>query len=294
MTREEALKSVRSGSPHERLRAARYLAQNPEAADLSAIRQARSGETDSYVRAALDAAITRLSSAPGQSEGEPAPDEEVPDDVLRKARTKAVEWVTALFLHEVASPIGLVANAAAREIANYESSSTKKHITRVQRIFAGIEQLRAVTATPKPEEFDLADHIGRIISEEGAGAALEPNPHGPRPFILSTDRHLLDFAIRNGLRNALESTAQSRTENAQAVVVTWGLTDVDYWVAVIDRGPGLTGPIDGAFELGRSTKQGHSGFGLAIARQAMETLGGIVTLSPARAGGARYELRWGR
>ncbi len=294
MTREEALKSVRSGSPHERLRAARYLAQNPEAADLSAIREARSGETDSYVKAALETAITHLSIATGQRKDEPASEDVVPDEILRRARTEAVEWVTTLFLHEVASPIGLVANAASREVPNYQASSTKRHINRVQRIFLGIEQLRAVTATPKPEEFDLADHIGRIITEESGGTDAEPTTHGPKPLVVTADPHLLDFAIRNGLRNALEATAQSRAENPQPVVVTWGVTDVDYRIAIINHGPGLTGPVDGAFELGRSTKQGHSGFGLAIARQAMETLGGIATLSPARTGGARYELRWAR
>jgi signal transduction histidine kinase len=293
MTRDEALKSVRSGSPHERLRAARYLAQNSERDDLAAIREARSSEPDSYVKAALENAISRLSSTSVQPKAEPASDDEMPDDVLRKARTEAIEWVTTLFLHEVASPFGLVANAASREVPGYATSSTRRHIDRVQRIFAGIEQLRTVTATPKPEEFDLAELIVRITTEESAGAVVEATPHGPRPLILTVDPHLLSFAIRNGLRNALEAAAQSKVENPPAVVVTWGMTDVDYWVAILDEGPGLTGPVDPAFELGKSTKQGHSGFGLAIARQAMVTLGGVVTLSPAKTGGARYELRWG-
>jgi signal transduction histidine kinase len=219
---------------------------------------------------------------------------DLPDDLLRRVKSQAVEWVTALLLHEVASPFGLVANAASREVPDYDKSSTKRHVERVQRIFDGIEQLRKATATPRPEKFDLADLISQLIREDTAGKGIEATPHGPMPFMVRSDPRLLRFAISNGLRNAIEATLGSKSPRPYPVVVTWGETEVDYWVAIIDQGPGLTGPVDAAFEPGKSTKSGHTGFGLAIARQAMETLDGLVSLSPAGGGGARYELRWGR
>jgi signal transduction histidine kinase len=257
---------------------------------MAVIREARAGETDAYVRAALEGIISRLSNT-ADPKSESLSDDQLPDDVLRAARTQAVESVTALLLHEVASPFGLVANAAAREVPQYATSNIKRHIDRVQRIFEGIEQLRSATAKPKRQEFDLAEFILRIIGEECSGKPIQPTTHGPRPLVVTTDPQLLRFAISNGLRNAIEATAQVKSD--QPVVITWGKTDVDNWVAVIDQGPGLPNSVDPAFEPGKSTKgKGHSGFGLAIAKQAMETLGGVVTLSPARAGGARYELRW--
>ena len=76
--------------------------------------------------------------------------------------------------------------------------------------------------------------------------------------------------------------------------MTWGMTDIDYWVAVLDRGPGIVGPAESTFGIGETTKKGHSGFGLAIAKQAIETLGGACTLQPAAEGGARFEIRWER
>ena len=63
---------------------------------------------------------------------------------------------------------------------------------------------------------------------------------------------------------------------------------------MLDKGPGIVGPTESAFDIGKSTKQGHCGFGLAIARQAIETLGGTVSLQPVVGGGALYEARWER
>jgi signal transduction histidine kinase len=254
----------------------------------------RATETDFYVKATLDIAVSRLGRVSHESDVDAPGETDLPEDLLRRVKSQAVEWVTALLLHEVASPFGLVANAASREIPNFEASSTRRHVERVQRIFDGIEQLRRATATPKPESFDLADLISQVIREEGTGKGVEATPHGPRPFIVRSDARLLSFAISNGLRNAIDAALQSKVSAPYPVVITWGETEVDYWIAIIDQGPGLTGPVEAAFEPGKSTKPGHSGFGLAIARQAMETLDGSVSLSPGTSGGARYELRWCR
>ena len=113
-------------------------------------------------------------------------------------------------------------------------------------------------------------------------------------MLITSDPRLLQLAICNGVRNAIEAVIESGSNDPHAVVVTWGETDVDYWITIIDRGPGVVGPIGPAFDIGKTTKQGHSGFGLAIARQAMETLSGHVTLQPAVSGGTHYVLRWAR
>jgi len=295
MNKKEAVASLKSGSPHERLRAARYLAENGDAPDLNLLREARKRETDAYVKTTLDATIGRLSKAALAGTPEAVQEEQVPQEIIRKARSQAVEEVTALLLHEVASPFGLVANAASREIKeDYASSNTKRHIDRVQRIFEGIEQLKKATTTPNPQQFDLPEFIDHIVAEESQASKIAPAHHGPRPFPVTTDPLLLRFAVCNGLRNAIEAADQSQAE--QPVVITWGMTDTDYWITIIDDGPGLAGPPDSAFEPGKSSKkgQGHIGFGLTIAKQAMDTLNGFVMLNPGKTGGSRYELKWSR
>src|SRR6266566_3522561 len=172
MTKDEALASLKSGSPHERQRAARYLARNGTLTELTAIRHARSRETNSYVKTILNGTIARLSRIESEEVGVEPVEDEVPQDVVRKARTQAIESVTALLLHEVASPFGLVANAASREIKEYANSNTKRHVDRVQWIFEGIEQLRNATATPNPQQFDLPELIVRVIAEESNAAQI--------------------------------------------------------------------------------------------------------------------------
>jgi signal transduction histidine kinase len=108
------------------------------------------------------------------------------------------------------------------------------------------------------------------------------------------DPALVRLGISNGVRNAVEAVGEGLSDEPHPIVVAWGETDVDYWVAVIDRGPGIVGLLESAFEIGKTTKKGHSGFELAIARQAVETLGGTSILQPAAGGGAHYEIRWER
>ena len=294
MTREEALLQLRSNSTHNRLKAARFLAHNCNPSDLQALGDALSGETVSYVRAALGRAIKRVSdsASPGVEE---APDEtEIPPDVRAQIRSQATKEVSRQLLHEIASPIGLVASAATREIPTYESSRTKKHVNTLKRVFEAIEQLSVATTIPKPEEFDLAEWLAELVAEATGGDSVAVSRHGAKPLLITSDPALLRLAVLNGLRNAVEAVAGAPEDEAHSIIVTWGETDVDYWVTVLDRGPGVTGPVESAFGIGKSTKKGHSGFGLAIARQAIETLGGQCTLRPATSGGAQFEVRWER
>ena len=294
MTRETALAALQSGSPHERLRAARYFAHNPGVEDLAIIRRARLGETDSYVKTTLDMVISRLTGLPGEGKEESSSESDLNDDTIRKIRNQVTEEITGVLLHEVASPIGLIASAAAREFPGYEKSDTKQYIENAQRIFGAIQDLKGATTTPRPEEFDLAEFLLRIVAEVNVDTGVDVSSQGPRPLMVKTDSRLLRFAVCNGLRNAMEAVVQFKTDNPHPVVITWGKTDVDCWITIIDRGPGIAGPVEPAFEIGKSSKPGHSGFGLAIARQAMETLNGTVNLSLANGGGVRYELRWGQ
>ncbi len=253
MTKQEALAFLRSGSPHERLSAARYLARNSELQDLSAIREARADEADSYVQTTLDTAISRLLSRGDNPPEEPPSDSEIPDSLLRKIKRQAVEEVTALLLHEVASKVGLVASSASTEILDYPSSRTKRYVENLQRIFEGIQQLKMATTTAKPQQFDLAELIDRIVAEDLGDAKCPVSTIGIRPLVVTADPTLLRFAISNGLKNAIEATAIRKAQELPPVVITWGETDVDYWVAVIDEGAGLPAAAKRPFSQGSRT-----------------------------------------
>ncbi len=294
MTRDEALESLSSSSAHDRLKAARFLSRNRNSADLQRLRAALRDETVSYVRTALELAIKRVSNFVAPAAEDTSEEFEIPEDVRTQIRNEVTEEVTGQILHEIASPVGLIASAAAREIPEYEHSKTRRHVENLKRLFEAIEQLKSAAAVPRPEEFDLSELLAEIVSETIGTNAVEVSLHGAKPMLITSDRALLRLSVSNGIRNAVEAVAGIPAKKPHPIVITWGETDVDYWVAVLDRGPGVTGPAESAFGIGKTTKKGHSGFGLAIARQAIETLGGACTLQPATEGGARFEIRWER
>ena len=294
MTRGQALKALLSDAAHDRLKAARSLARNSNSADIQVLRDTLQRETVSYVRTALQLAIKRASRSPSYSESETVEEYVIPKDIREQIKNEVTEQISGQILHEIASPVGLIAAAAAREVPNYAHSKTKRHVENLKRVFEAIEQLKGAAAVPKPEEFDLAELVDDIVSAEVGDSLMEVAMHGPKPMLINSDRALVRLAVSNGIRNAFESVLDTAYSDPYPIVVTWGETDIDYWVAVLDYGPGLTGPTESAFGIGKTTKKGHSGFGLTIARQAIETLGGYCTLQPATEGGTRFEVRWER
>jgi signal transduction histidine kinase len=70
------------------------------------------------------------------------------------------------------------------------------------------------------------------------------------------------------------------------------MTDKDYWISILDDGIGLSDAPKNMFEVGKTSKKEHPGFGLAIAKQAMDTLDGTLSLAPYSGRGAKYEMRW--
>jgi signal transduction histidine kinase len=282
-----------NGSNNERFQAAKALVRCGLPEDLTFLMGARRRESDRYVLRWLDMAIMSCSkkaaidsaSKLGKQEGVFSLDER------EQIKTQAIEWVASAVLHELGSKIGLLVAAATREFPNYQGSDTQRHVHNLDKIFEGVSELRKATAAPRSQEFDLALLIEDIVAVETDGSGIDLSLVGRKPLSLISDAALLRLALCNGIRNAVEAVKTLGSTEDQRVVVTWEVTDNEYWISVIDHGPGLAGPSEAVFEIGRTNKTGHAGFGLAIARQAMEKLGGHVSLSQSTAGGATYEIR---
>ena len=294
MTRETALQVLDSGSAHERLTAARFLARNIDNRDLGRLRVALHHETVSYVRNALEMAIRRGSDSTSPVTDATVDEYDVPLDVTKQIRSKVTEEVTGLILHEIASPLGLIASSAKREVPDYKTSTTRQYVENLKRVFAAVEHLKSASSAPLPREFDLAQLLYKTVSAELGDSRIEVSFFGVRPFVVVSDPALVRLAVRNGIRNSIEAVLSSDRIEPHPIVITWGATDVDYWTSILDRGPGVVGPAESAFDIGTTTKKDHGGFGLTIARQAVETLGGTCSLQPWKDGGTRFEVRWAR
>jgi signal transduction histidine kinase len=296
MTREGALVQLTADSAHERLKAARLLARNGEPSDIQNLRKALQVETVSYVRTSLNLAIKRLTASGSQAKNENFVEEYlIPPDLRRQIKNEVTEELARQLLHEISSPVGLIAISAEREIDDFEHSKTKNHIDNLRRVFDAIEQLKIASAVPKPTEFDLALLLSSIVEAEAGQRLVDVvSLYGVKPFLINSDPALVSLAASNGIRNAVDAIVSLEGTQPHQIIVSWGDTDIDYWVVVLDRGIGIVGPVEAAFEIGKTTKPGHSGFGLAIARQSIETLGGSCSLQPAAEGGTYFEIRWER
>lgn len=296
MTREEALHQLFAESSHQRFMAVHELSKTATSEDLPLLLRARQGERDAFVLKRLESVIALCTKKHTRRELPKLLPRDEGEDPFPAARAQAIDEVAGVLLHEIGSKLGLVAYTASKEVPNYDSSLTGQRIRSLQASFDAITQLRDATTQPRLEQFDLVDLIQEVINIEADGNPAAIAMYGMRPFVVTSGRHLLRLALCNGIRNAIEATTEPPKTTSPAddarVIVTWGATDRDNWISVIDHGPGIAASFNFLFHMGKTTKTGHGGFGLSIAKQALETLGGEVVLDASPAGGAKYEMRW--
>ena len=293
MNRKDALEQITSTDQHSRLQAARFLARFAQPGDREQLQSALRSETVLWIRTALATAIDRAQGGgldePGSAEQE-TPSEEM--ESVERIRTMAVQEVTQQLVHEIRPILGLIMHHAGHEIASYEQSETRKHLERLGMLLTAFDRLNEASAAPELSEFDVSELLRSIIANERGDRALTVEAAGPTPLIVLGDRTLIEIVLRNGVANAIEAT-EGQPPEPGLVVVSWGETDRDYWVSVLDKGPGPPSSPETAFRMGSTTKEEHVGMGLALARQASASLSGTITLEPrSQTGGARFSFRW--
>lgn len=291
------LDALRAESPHTRLKAARYFGKIGSAADLHQLRLAHRRETVSYIKRGLEDAIRRIERIGPTHEAvdSEALEASVPEDVVRQIRAKSVEHVAKLLLHEVEKRVGFIALTASKELPNYTESKTKKDVEGLKDMLEAIRTLTVAASAPRVEEFELDELIGALVRQMEEQYGIKISRYGQKGMVVRSGKQQLELAFLNGLKNAVEAVVVlDDREDSHRVVVNWGETDVEYWVSIVDHGPGITGQFSKAFEFGHSTKADHLGVGLAVAKQAAESLQGNVTLSRATEGGTVFEIRWMR
>lgn len=290
--RKEALALLNSTAPHDRLKAARTLRRIRNRADAPKLRTAIKAESVSWVKRALAAALTDCTT-PSLNESDIADSSlDISERLRHELYGKITQEITGILLHEIEPVFGLLRAAASEEIPDRSESQTWTYLEYLKKILLGIQSLRIAASTPSLEEFDLAELITEVAETEVPADKATVSLVGHQPLICKNDASLLRLALANGLRNAVDALEGIRLpEGAHSIIVTWGQTDIDYWITVIDKGRGLELRSDVAFNTGNTTKKGHPGMGLSIARRAMDSLEGTANLE-AKEDGTHFELRW--
>lgn len=289
MIRSEALELLISSKVTERRLAARYMASQAMPQDVPQIRRQLLEEKDLWVRRTLGNALRRLGDSGGMLQAHPDTSLEnsfSSDDI----RARAISETTNTLMHELAPIVGAISRAAESEVPDYGSSRTRSAIEHLNRYFDGIRRLGTVAGVPKIIELDLTDLVTNIISDLQTNTKpIEIMLTRDEPLNVFGDYAFLEFAIRNGLKNALEAS-----EAGQRVLVNIGVTDKEAWVNILDEGEGLPGGLTPLWIPGRTTKSKaeNIGMGLPIARQALKSLGGTADLRPRKDRGMEFELKW--
>ena len=307
------LERALAAPPSERLRAARFLARNAAGAQRDRLSRVREVERNSWVRKALDHAVTRCEA--GMSSMSFAKADDISETFLdrhlqEEIHAQAIEETSALFLHELRPLIGLLEAAASDELIHYESSRTRSSLERIRSLLEAIGKLGKASAPVAIQEFDLTDLVVRIAADETkqGRATLKENSEddidlvdGVRlllaredPVMTTGDPTLVAVALDNALKNAIEAVLEVSDSKRADVTLNWGVTDSDSWVVVLDDGCGLPPGWERLAKVGISTKksEGHFGMGLPIAQRAIESTRGSLVLMPRLNGGVACELRW--
>lgn len=157
----------------------------------------------------------------------------------------------------------------------------------VVRVLDFVEQLVA-TSELITEPFitcGIADVIHEAVSwvdgDERVEVSVQPG------LVVKAPRTRLVRAIANVIRNALQATPMGKPVRISQQAGTGTAI-----VVVDDAGPGVPAPlVDKVFDDGFTTREGGTGFGLAFARNVVETtLRGTISCEHSELGGARFVI----
>jgi nitrogen fixation/metabolism regulation signal transduction histidine kinase len=222
---------------------------------------------------------------------------------LDAVELKAWQDLVRVLAHEMMNsltPICALSESLAPRLreAGQDPAALAADIEVIARRSAGlmrfVDRYRRLTELPvaEPERLPAAEVVARLdrligplMAEAGVDYASQVIP---KRFAFSADPDLIEQALINLLKNALEAT---RGRPDAAVRLAAGLEEGQAAFAVEDNGPGLPGDDpEAVFVPFFTTKAEGSGVGLTLARQIALAHGGRLEHRAREGGGAVFRL----
>ena len=288
-----------SESAIDRLRAARALRHLAVASDRLKLEAVLTRESDAWVRSAL-ARVVGPDIEEGTTRLAIQQMVEDPAQLARDVRAQTIQEITAMVTHEMEPLLGTLRWAGIVEVPDFEESRLHMAISGIGLFLSALRSLHKASDVPAVADFSLSDLVFEctetvILEREQRGATQVCVYYARRDYVAAFgDPDLVRLAFLNILRNALEASDPNDGGAGEPVIVNWGSTDRDMWIAVLDRGVGL--PV-GASRMGKAgvtTKEKgvHMGMGLAVSMMALNSMNGAVHHRPRKGGGVVAEIRW--
>jgi len=202
----------------------------------------------------------------------------------RKQRERQMAEFASVVSHDLRNPLNVAEGRL--ELAQEECDS--EHLDAVERTHTRMNALiddlltlaRNGTSVTETEPVDLRPFLDTCWRNV---ATADATLHAEMSRTITGDRSRLQQLFENLFRNAVE-------HGGEGVAVTVGELDDGFYVE--DDGPGI--PPDrrsDVFEMGYSTTDRGTGFGLNIVEQIVAEHGWEIDLTAGSAGGARFEVR---
>jgi two-component system sensor histidine kinase ChvG len=219
-------------------------------------------------------------------------------------RLDAIEAFAADVAHEIKNPLSSIRSAVEslsriKDITRQQALITiiGDDIRRIDRLISDISdeaRLGAELARAERTTIDLADvaetlaEIHRATGEAG-GPVVDVARAGPGPFLVTCVQDRIGQVLRNLLANAV-----SFSPEGGRIVVRLAYAGANIELVVEDEGPGMPeGKLDAVFDRFFTARPGsepfgtHSGLGLSISRQIIESHGGSILAENLQGTGGR-------
>ncbi len=222
------------------------------------------------------------------------------DELAGVERVAFVEEVSSLMRHAMRNKLAIVSNAATymrRRLGETEAWRSDAKIG----VFYGMLQSELGDADDLLEPHQVLTHLfSRNVERVDAAACVRlavesarlPDEFAQRlrvdatPGDVTADRLELALAIRHLLHNAVEALAEPKP-----IEISGHAVGGRYEIAVSDEGPGVAeGRYDAICEPFFTTKRGHVGVGLCVARRVARRFGGELGVGPSSSSGLRAVL----
>ena len=199
-------------------------------------------------------------------------------------RNDRLDEFASIVSHDLRNPL----TVAMGHLEMVRTTCDSDHIDKVDRAHERMEALiadllevaRTGESVREMEEIDLATSIQtcwQTVETEEARIEIDVER------TVFADRSRFKQLLENLIRNAVEHGGRS-------VRITVGELDDGFFLE--DDGPGIPeDEVDDVFEVGYSTTEGGTGFGLSIVSSVIDAHGWDVRLTDGTDGGARFEIR---
>lgn len=263
---------LQSDAPSDRARAASWLVQHPNDIAARELMQALQAETVPRLRRTLVQVLEmrqRSQVARDSSRGaaERSGERAIVSD-------KQVD-IAALIRHELSPAVGWIRLAAEDEVLNFASSATNDAVRKLRRRIDGLVAIVKASEQLNLQRVSLPHVLLDNWPDPQTSPELEPSTSDSTVDI-ATDEGLFSILLSNVFQNAIDASLDAADQ--PNVQISWGYTDLNYWVRITNPFNGERFVLDDVLAVGSTSKMAHQGQGLALVLLVAERLGISVTL----------------